>query len=167
MAMQLQSVALLCFAALMLMAAFEDLRRLIIPNTLTLSLCVLWPFYLAATPSLFSVLGSLGCAVAVFIVGALLFSRGYLGGGDVKLLAAAALWAGPTGTPPLLVLTGVIGGMLALLLLFPPSAHLAVLARAKLGPGDASQRSGLATPLPYGVAIAAAALIVVFFPHFR
>jgi len=167
MAMQLQSAALLCFAALMLMAAFEDLRRLIIPNALTLSLCVLWPFYLAATPSLFGVLGSLGCAVAVFIVGALLFSRGYLGGGDVKLLAAAALWAGPTETPPLLVLTGVIGGMLALLLLFPPSAHLAILARAKLGPGDASQRSGLATPLPYGVAIAAAALIVVFFPHFR
>ena len=56
---------------------------------------------------------------------------------------------------------------LALLLLFPPSAHLATLARAKLGPSDALQRGGLATPVPYGVAIAAAALIVVFFPHFR
>jgi prepilin peptidase CpaA len=167
MALQLQLAALLGFAALMLIAALEDLRRLIIPNALTLSLCVLWPLYLVATPSLLGVLGSFGCAVAVFLVGALCFSRGYLGGGDVKLLAAATLWAGPTGTPTLLILTGVLGGMLALFLAFPPGAHIATLARVKLGPDDTPQRSGLGTPIPYGVAIAAASLIVVFFPHFR
>jgi prepilin peptidase CpaA len=167
MALQLQFAALLGFAALMLMAALEDLRRLIIPNALTLSLCVLWPLYLVATPSLLGVLGSFGCAIAVFLAGAFCFSRGYLGGGDVKLLATATLWAGPTGTPALLVLTGVLGGILALFLAFPPGAHIATLARVKLGPDEAPQRSGLATPIPYGVAIAAASLIVVFFPHFR
>ena len=168
MALQLQFAALMGFAALMLMAAFEDLRRLVIPNALTLSLCALWPLYMvAAAPTLFGALGALGCALAVFLAGAVCFSRGYLGGGDVKLLAAATLWAGPGGTPALLVLTGVLGGMLALFLLMPSGTHIATFARAKLGPADADAKYGATTPVPYGIAIAAAAMIVVFVPHFR
>ena len=58
---------------------------------------MLWPLYFAAAPSLAAALAAIGCALAVFIVGALLFARGYLGGGDVKLLTAATLWAGPAG----------------------------------------------------------------------
>jgi prepilin peptidase CpaA len=167
MALQLQLAALLGFAGLIVLAAIEDLRRLVIPNALTLSLCVLWPLYIQGTPTLFAVLGSLGCAALVFLIGALLFSRGYIGGGDVKLLAVAVLWAGPGRVTPLLLLTGVLGGMIALFLLIPPCAHLASLARAKLGPGDAAIKSDLATPVPYGIAIAAAAMIVIFVPHFR
>lgn len=167
MALQLQFAALLAFAALMVLAAVEDLRRLVIPNALTLSLCVLWPLHVLATPTLFVVLGSLLCAVTVFLIGALLFSRGYVGGGDVKILAVAVLWAGPDKTAPVLLLTGMLGGILALFLLIPPAAHLASLARAKLGSGEASIKGGLTTPVPYGIAIATAALIVVFVPHFR
>lgn len=167
MLLQLHFAALLAFAGLMLLAAVEDLRRLIIPNAVTLSLCVLWPLYALATPALFTVLGSLLCAAIVFLAGALLFSRGFIGGGDVKMLAVAVLWAGPDKTVPLLLVTGVLGGVLALFLLIPPGAHLATLARAKLGPGDASLKSALATPVPYGIAIAAAALIVIVMPHFR
>jgi prepilin peptidase CpaA len=167
MALQLQSAALIGFAALMLIAAFEDLRRLIIPNALTLSLCVLWPFYVVTTPSLFVIVASLGCALAVFLAGAFCFSRGYLGGGDVKLLAAATLWAGPGGTAPLLVLTGVLGGLLALLLLIPPGAQIVAFARTKLGPTDIPEKLAGTTPIPYGIAIAAAGLLVIFLPHFR
>ncbi len=167
MALQLQFAALFGFAALMLIAAFEDLRRLMIPNAVTVSICVLWPLYIAAAPSLLSIGGSLICALLVFIAGALCFSRGYLGGGDVKLLAAAALWAGPGETPALLVLTGVLGGMLALLLLMPPGAQIAALARAKLGTGEVPAKLGAGTPVPYGIAIAAAAMLVIFLPHFR
>jgi prepilin peptidase CpaA len=167
MATQLQLAALFGFAALMVMAAFEDLRRLTIPNALTASLCVVWLPYELSAPSLFGAMASLGCGLVVFLAGALCFSRGWLGGGDVKLLAAAALWAGPAGTPMLLVLTGVLGGMLALFLLLPPGAYIATLARAKLGPADAPANAGTITPVPYGIAIAAAAMIVVFIPHFR
>ena len=167
MALQLQSAALLGFAALMALAAFEDLRRLLIPNALTLSMCALWPLYLIATPNLLAIAGSLGCALVVFLLGALCFSRGYLGGGDVKLLAVSTLWAGPAATLPLLVLTGVLGGMLTLFLLFPPGAHVAAIARAKLGPGSSDTRFGTGTPVPYGIAIAAAAILVIFLPHFR
>ena len=62
----------------MVLAAIEDLRRLVIPNALTLSLCVLWPLYVLATPTLIATLGSLACAAIVFLVGALsLFARLY------------------------------------------------------------------------------------------
>jgi prepilin peptidase CpaA len=108
-AFKILSVA--AFTGLMAAAAVEDFRRLVIPNTIVAGLCVLWPLHLAATPS-FTLAGSLGaggCAVAVFLVGALLFSRGLIGGGDVKLLAVATLWAGPASTPALLIATAVFG----------------------------------------------------------
>jgi Flp pilus assembly protein protease CpaA len=48
----LHLVPLAGFAGLMATAAFEDLRRLIIPNGLILGLCVLWPLYVATAPML-------------------------------------------------------------------------------------------------------------------
>ena len=112
MPLELHLVPLAGFAGLMAAAAVEDFRRLVIPNPMVAGLCVLWPLHLAAAPS-FTLAGSGGaaaCASAVFLAGALLFSRGLIGGGDVKLLAAATLWAGPGGTPALLVVTAVLGG---------------------------------------------------------
>ena len=168
MALQLQYAALIGFAALMTIAAVEDLRRLVIPNVLPLSLCVLWPLYIAPTVSLVGAAGAVGCAAIVFVAGALCFSRGYLGGGDVKLLSAATLWAGPGLTPSLLLATGILGGALALVLLVPPCAHLATLARVKLGAAtDLATGPRMTTPVPYGIAIAGAALLVIFVPHFR
>jgi prepilin peptidase CpaA len=93
----LHYLALAGFAGLMAVAAFEDFRRFTIPNWLTLGLCALWPVSLVAAPSFSGALAALGCALIVFLIGALLFARGYIGGGDVKLLAAAVLWVGPTG----------------------------------------------------------------------
>jgi prepilin peptidase CpaA len=151
------------FSVLLIAAAFEDLRRLIIPNLLTIGLCLLWPVYFAAAPSLTGALAAIGCGLGVFLVGGLLFARGYVGGGDVKLLSAAALWAGPTGTPSLLVLTGLIGGALALLLLMPGGSQIAEMVRLRWG--CSPMRTDGGTPVPYGIAIASAALIVIVSPN--
>lgn len=163
----MQCVALAGFAGLMLAAAFEDLRRLIIPNALTLAVCLLWPLYITAAPNLFDVLGALCCALIVFLVGALGFSRGYLGGGDVKLLAAATLWAGPGGIVVLLLLTGVLGGLLAIFVMMPLGSYLISVFRRKLGSAEAPSMGGLSAPVPYGIAIAGAAVITVFTPYVR
>jgi len=167
MTVHFQALVLAGFAIVMAAAAFEDFRRLVIPNLLPIVLCVLWPFYFAASPSLYGALAAIGCALAVFIVGALLFARGLLGGGDVKLLTAATLWAGPAGTPSLLLLTGVIGGALALFILLPFGRQLLFAARIVLGQPivDPPER-GLAMPVPYGVAIAGAAVLVIIPAHF-
>lgn len=150
------------FAGLMAAAAFEDLRRLVIPNPVVALLCALWPLYLATAPG-YSLSGSLGaaaCAAAVFVAGALMFARGLIGGGDVKLLAAATLWAGPGMTPALLALTALLGGALGLLRLS------SIALRAVLGtPGAAGAGPARAAPVPYGVAIAGAALAVTLPPN--
>jgi prepilin peptidase CpaA len=148
------------FAGLMAAAAVEDFRRLVIPNPIIVGLCVLWPLHLATAPSL-TLAGSGGaaaCAAAVFLAGALLFSRGLIGGGDVKLLAAATLWAGPGATPALLVVTAFLGGVLSLVLL--SSAAL----RTAFAPAGATAIPASRAPVPYGVAIAATALIVTIPP---
>ena len=160
-----QAIVLAAFTAMMLAAAFEDFRRLVIPNVLTIALCALWIAYFAGAPSLYGGLAAIGCAAAVFLGGALLFARGYLGGGDVKLLAAATLWAGPAGTPTLLVLTGMLGGALALFLLLPFGSRIVAFARSRSGQAPVLTKRRLAMPVPYGVAIAGAALIVTLTPH--
>ena len=161
--MTAHSLVLLAFIVLMAMAAFEDFRRFVIPNPLTLGLCILWPLYFAGAPSLSAALAAIGCAVGIFAVGALLFARGYVGGGDVKLLSAAALWAGPAGIANLLLLTGLLGGVLAVLLLLPAGARILEWIRSALGhaaPQEAAPRN-----VPYGVPIAIAAVIVVLSPN--
>lgn len=164
---QPQAILLTVFAVLMAAAAFEDFRRLTIPNLVPAALSLLWPLYFAATaPSFHGALAAIGCALAVFLVGAALFARGWLGGGDVKLLAAATLWAGPAGTPSLLVMTGVLGGVMALFLLMPFGAQLAAAARLILGQVPLGHETGSGPPVPYGIAIAGAALIVTLQPHF-
>ena len=162
-----QAIAVTAFGVVMAAAAVEDFRRLVIPNLLPILLVVLWPVYFASVgPSLYGALASVGCALAVFIGGAILFARGYLGGGDVKLLTAATLWAGPAGTPELLLLTAVLGGALALFFLMPFGMQIAAAARGMLGQPPIATERGLAMPVPYGVAIAGAALIVTLHPYF-
>jgi len=163
--LQPDTIALPVFAAVMAIAAYEDFRRLVIPNLLPAVLCVAWPVHFAAVPSLFGAMTAVGCALAVFIVGAALFARGFLGGGDVKLLTAATLWCGAAGTPSLLVLTGILGGVLTLFLLLPFGAQLAAAGRALLGPAAIATVHDTSKSVPYGVAIAGAALIVVLSPH--
>jgi prepilin peptidase CpaA len=160
MSLSFHLVPLAGFTAVMAAAAVEDLRRLVIPNALVLALGVLWPLHLATAPaiSLAGCAGAALCAASVFGAGALLFSRGLIGGGDVKLLAPATLWAGPSLTPALLIVTAFLGGLLTLAVLSP------LVLRAVFAPAEfvgAVRRM----PLPYGVAIAGAALIVTIPPN--
>jgi prepilin peptidase CpaA len=168
MLVHLHLVPLAGFAGLMASAAFEDFRRLVIPNWVTLGLCVLWPLYVGTDPTvtLATGVGAIGCTAAVFFSGALLFSRGLIGGGDVKLLAAATLWAGPMMTPPFLILTALLGGLLTLVLLSPMGTLVAGARTTVFGPAAAAVTRANPVAVPYGIAIAAAAVIVTIPPTF-
>ena len=169
MPLQLDLAPVAGFIALMATAAVEDIRRLVIPNAVIVGLCLLWPFHLATAPNATMTAGmaSIGCAVSVFFAGALLFSRGLIGGGDVKLLAAATLWAGPGGTLPLLALMGLLGGLLGLFVLSPICPDFAGMRRrTATGASEIVANRPHPTVVPYGVAIAAAALIATLPPYF-
>jgi prepilin peptidase CpaA len=165
MSIQVHLVVLAGFLGLMLAAAVEDLRRLTISNRLTASLCALWPVHVATMPLAVAPGAALLCALPTFLCGAVLFARGVIGGGDVKLLAAAVLWAGPGGFVALLVTSGVFGGVLAMLLLMPATAPLMTALRTAGATPEAGAATGLRAPVPYGVAIAAAALLVTLPPY--
>jgi prepilin peptidase CpaA len=92
-------------------------------------------------------------------LGTVLFAVNVMGGGDTKLLAAVALWAGPELAPSFLFATALAGAAIALAWLSPirrlmPVApiHDAMPPAAPVGP--TGWRSRLRQPVPYGIAIA-------------
>jgi prepilin peptidase CpaA len=163
----------LCFAGfltLLGLAAFKDICERRIPNRLTGALAALYPVYVLASPTPVAWLAALGLAALVFAVGLGLFARALIGGGDVKLLAALSLWAGPEQFVWFFLVTTLAGGVLSLISLwyrrwgFLVEARLATrgLATPSAVPdaptGGAPDR---ANTLPYGVAIAAGGIAII------
>jgi prepilin peptidase CpaA len=157
----LQTGCLIAFAVLLLVAAWQDLRTLHIADALSIAIVVAFLMWAASglalgTSSLSRVALAMACAVGVFAVGAAAFALGGLGGGDVKLLAASSLFAGPSLMLDFVMVTALAGGLLS----------LAILAGAPIGPatetanGAGTVRARLRSGLPYGPAIAAGGLWV-------
>ncbi len=147
------------FPFLLIYAAVGDVRAMRIPNWLNgLIAAAFFPVaFLAGMP-----LAEMGWHLAAFGVvlagGLALFIFGFIGGGDAKMLAAAALWIG-WGEPltMFLILTVVCGGLLAVVMKL---WQLIGLEQGVWG-RDGALRKALAhnLELPYGVAIAAGALL--------
>ena len=111
-------LALVAFVVLLIYAACSDIARLIIPNWVPIAVASLFvPAVLIAGMSL-PVLGlHLAAGAAVLVGGFLLYRAHVIGGGDAKLLAAAAVWTGFTASAPFVFWTAAAGGVLALALL--------------------------------------------------
>ena len=150
------NTALLAFVCLMVWAAWCDLRRFTIPNWISASIIALW---VVAAPFMMDGWGQAGLALATFAavlgVGMALWAPGWLGGGDVKLLAAGSLWFGWPDGAVFVLLAMVCGGALAFVLVmlrkYSPALPFdpAIVSKSALAQG---------APAPYGVAIAAGAL---------
>jgi prepilin peptidase CpaA len=117
-----------------------DWRSRIIPNRLNAAIALLaipywWASGLALWPD---VAVQIAMAAGLFAVFALAFRLGGMGGGDVKLIAALALWLPPGATLRLLVIMSIAGGLLT----------LAMLIRHRV------TRPGGELEIPYGIAIA-------------
>lgn len=165
----------LALLTLLLVAAWQDLAHRRIPNAIPLALAGLWPIAVLLAVGVAAPLTAFGIALGVFLAGFVCWQAGWLGGGDVKLIAALSLWAGPDLVAPMLLLTGLLGGGLALIQLarrafLQPAPLLAALSGGSLllhvallwpwvrnHSRPAAATSSLpAETLPYGVAIALA-----------
>ena len=152
-----QWIVLLLTVPLALTVA-SDASTLKIPNRIPVAIVGLYPAYaLAGWPSV-DVIGGMLTGCAVLFIGFVAFSRGVFGGGDAKMLAALALWAGPSLILELVLVTSVAGGLIA----------VAMAGSAKLRRRAPAGRGGeigcvaveaevpiLYRPMPYGIAIAA------------
>jgi len=140
--------SLVIIAAFLITAAISDLRHRRISNRLNsafaLSYVVFALLMLITGKATFSSVGmSVLLAGGVFLLFALFFYLGAMGGGDVKLAGAAALWVPAGAIPGFLIMTALFGGLVA----------LATLIHARFNKLDNPE-------VPYGVAIAAGGLWV-------
>jgi prepilin peptidase CpaA len=165
------------FAGILTWAAISDATRLRIPNTVPVALLVLYPLYLVSSGDTMQGLPALGVAAIVFALGFVFFARGWMGGGDVKLLSVGALWAGPHLIGDFLIVASLVGGVQALASvlrlrnLLPHWAALSLASLASTAPVDDSASGGAPAAgnvrartrqrtLPYGIAIACGGLYV-------
>jgi prepilin peptidase CpaA len=156
--MLIDTVRLLLFPALMAFAASSDLLTMTISNRLSLALAggflLLAPFtgMGLTTFSMHLAAGALVLAVCFSF-----FAAGWIGGGDAKLAAATALWFGFDYLLVYLIYASLFGGVLTYLLIqfrrlplpLPLARHAWILRLHESGGA-----------VPYGIALAAAALIV-------
>ena len=143
--------------AAFLWAAASDLGAYRIPNFCVLLILALFPAFSLLAGGVAPLLPHALVGGAVLVVGIPLYAFGLAGAGDFKLLAAAALWAGPQALPALLMVMALSGGVLAGAWWLRGKLRL----RAAGAAPEADSGGAVSTHLPYGVAIAAGALVVL------
>src|SRR6201984_778301 len=150
---------------LLLYVAMIDIATRLIRNEICLALALLGIAGQLASPM--QVAQSLIAAAILFLLLLVIYTRGWIGGGDVKLLVALAIGLPLTGVIQLLTITALAGGLLALVHLM-----MRLLPYPRLAPaGSPLVRRVYAVerwrhlrhpPLPYGVAIACGGIWTVF-----
>lgn len=155
-------------SGLLLLASWKDLTTYRIPNWIPFVIFALFPVYVVVVALPLDQVLRHGLAFGVTLsVGFVLFAWNKVGGGDVKLLATLALWAG-WGMPlvNLLAATTIIGGALSLAILLCRATPIGTAVNtlflawgwrcAVFEPGNNNA--------PYGVAISAAFFVLLFVP---
>ena len=153
---ELRYLLLGALAIALVVAACTDIRRRQIDNWLNGTIAAGAPLYWWASGLTLwpGVAWQLGVAALTLIILAILFALRAMGGGDVKLLTALALWIQPLWFLQLVIGMALIGGVLTLAL---GAWHVARRRKDKLA-------------IPYGVAISCAGLWVLavqFIPAFQ
>lgn len=137
----------LILAPALLFAAYGDWLRRDIPNKLNLAIALTAPIYWWASGfSLWPDIAIIaGLAAILFALFTFAFAIGAMGGGDVKMIGALALWMTPAQLPLMLIVMALTGGVLTVVMLI----------RHGLAKGSSKPE------IPYGIAIAAGGLWAV------
>jgi len=157
--------ALVLEILLLLYVAMIDIATRLIRNEICLLLALLGMASQFASP--IQVAESLVAAAVLLLLLIVIYQRGWIGGGDVKLLVALAIGLPLIGVFQLLTVTALAGGVLALVHLM-----MRLLPYPELAPAGSSLvrrvyaierwRNLRHAPLPYGVAIACGGIWAVF-----
>ena len=156
----LQILLLAALLGLAGIATLTDLRSYRIPNRVSLAIAAGFPIFVLAGGADFRA-GLLAGGI-VFAVGVFLYSRDWMGGGDVKLLAALSLWAGTDLVLPMIIIITLTGGIMSFAEWFRVGGFNRILARyiptmdGTIAVPAARERA----VVPYAAAILAGALYV-------
>jgi prepilin peptidase CpaA len=145
------------FPAGVIAAALKDATSFTIPNWISAALVVIFfPVALVLRLPGEAMIACAASAAAALVCGMGLFSLGWCGGGDAKLMAACALWLGWPAALTFLLATGVAGGALAAGLMTARKGVVGALMAS--GPGWIGRLFQPDGDLPYGLAICVGAL---------
>lgn len=135
-------------AIALIVAAITDLKSRTISNRLNLAIAAGAPIFWIISGMTFwpDMIGQIGLAAIIFTIFTGMFAIGAMGGGDVKLLTALALWMHWLTFIELLVIMSIAGGVLTLLMMISKRIQKAE------GP----------VKVPYGVAIAFSGLWAIW-----
>jgi len=154
-------VRLTLFPALMAFAASSDLLTMTISNRVSLILAVGFFMLALAGGMVMTDIGMHLAAACIVLVAAFgFFTQGWIGGGDAKLAAATMLWLGFAHLADYLVYASLLGGALTLAIIQYRSMPMPQLL---LGREWAERLHRRDCGVPYGIALAIAALLV--YPH--
>lgn len=144
----------------MLAVLWFDTTRYIIPNWLTGSLLLAYAFAVFTSP--FPVLWQMAVAgmCLTLVCGYFVFAMKWMGAGDIKLVTALALWVGVHNLPDFIFITSLIGGVLSLGLW--GGRKLAPYLPKKPKKEQLPRILQDGAPVPYGIAIALAFLIMMW-----
>lgn len=142
------------FVALLAVSAMSDAWRLTIPNAYSIALVGLFAVAVFVHPVAIEWSLHLGAMGIAFATALLLYRFRIMGGGDLKLLTAVALWIGLYDLPQLAIAIAISGGVFT----------LAIIALRRLVTGVLVAQGDLTSltlprlllpgePIPYGVAI--------------
>ena len=163
----LTSALILLSAGVLLAATMHDIAARTIPNW---TACALAPLGIALRAVAGDLPTGLLAGLVVFVTAAVCWWRGWLGGGDVKLLGALAIVVPPGEVLPFIAAVSLAGGVLAAAYVI--ARRLSVVPAS---PAPAAGRRGWASrvlrverwrirrgrPLPYACAIAAGFLFII------
>jgi prepilin peptidase CpaA len=156
--MILDAARLLFFPALMAFAAASDLFTMTISNRVSLALAAgFLALALASGMATSDILVHLAAGATVLAAAFVCFAFGWIGGGDAKVAAAAALWFGFGDLLSYLVYASLFGGALTLLLL---QFRQWPLPYALAGQAWLLKLHAKESGIPYGIALAIGALLV-------
>lgn len=167
------NIVLIVFCLLLIWGIISDIKDYILSNKLCLSVTFLYFIFLGALyingtfPPFSYILYSIGIAAVVFIVLAALFALNLIGGGDVKLIPAVTLWAGPNLTLKFLLITTICGGIVSIGMLaikyfkktlFQPKSSENV----NYFVPESSELENEGNNIPYGIAISIGGLAIAY-----
>jgi prepilin peptidase CpaA len=156
--MVVDAISLVLFPALMAFAASSDLITMTISNRVSLALAGgFLVLALVTGMSLADIGWHFAAGALVLVVAFVFFSRGWIGGGDAKLAAATALWLGFEQLLPYLLYASLLGGVLTFAMIQLRTIPLPALFA---GQAWAERLHRMDTGIPYGIALAVAALLI-------
>ena len=160
----METVILFLGIALFVAAAYGDVKTLRIPNSLVAAVAALGLVRLIVIGDLSFALYTVGASLLVFIATFLLFWRGFVGGGDAKLMTAAALLVGYHDLFNFLVVMSICGAF-GFARDTRHSSSVIIFGRDALSSWtiDTTSCQKLQLAVPYGAAIAGGGIVTLLF----